>query len=47
MSMRYRRSIAGLAAGAVLAACAAAAPALAQVEGLEIVVPAAAGGGWN
>ena len=47
MFSRYRRSLAGFAAGALVAACAMAAPAEAQVEGLEIIAPANPGGGWD
>ena len=47
MLTRYRRSLAGFAAGALVAACAMAAPAGAQVEGLEIIAPANPGGGWD
>jgi putative tricarboxylic transport membrane protein len=47
MLTRHRGSIAGLAAGALLAACVVASPAWAQVEGLEIVAPAGPGGGWD
>src|SRR3712207_4707647 len=47
MLSRYRRSLAGFAAGALLAACAMAAAAAAQIQKLEIIAPANPGGGWD
>jgi putative tricarboxylic transport membrane protein len=41
------RFVIGASTAALLAVCAAAPPAAAQIQGLEIVVPAAPGGGWD